>query len=133
MRRFPNGIGIHPEDISRYDLPTDRDREIVVQFGRYFGGKMSVREKLAFTGMDGGNPGDIERLARIREIVAGGCTLTELRDAAGLSLSRAAWLAGLAMDRLRDLEGGAEATDEERRKLCRAYAVDGWTALKVSP
>lgn len=129
MRKSRNGIDLHPDgNIGRYDIPTDRDREFMVQFGRYLCGRMSAREKAAFTGMDGGNPGDIERLARIREMERGNCTLAELRDAAELSLARASWITGLAMDRLRELEGGATATDEERGVLCLTYAVDGWIA-----
>lgn len=106
------------------------DREVIGQFGRYLRGEMSAREKAAFTGMDGGDADDLGRVARIMEVEKGNGTLAECRDAAGLSLGQAATVTGLSRERLRALEGGAEATDEERRTLCLAYAVDGWIAPK---
>lgn len=106
------------------------DRETVAQFGRYLRGEMSAREKAAFTGMDGSDPDDIGRVARIMEVERGNGTLAEARETAGLSVGQAAMVTGLAKDRLRELEGGAVATDEERRVLCLTYAVDGWIAPK---
>lgn len=106
------------------------DRETVAQFGRYLRGEMSAREKAAFTGMDGSDPDDIGRVARIMEVERGNGTLAEARETAGLSVGQAATVTGLAKDRLRELEGGAVATDEERRVLCLTYAVDGWIAPK---
>lgn len=99
----------------------------VEMFKRYLRGELTGRVRDAYEGRHSVDPADAAKVLRLIEITEGKGTLTEAREAAGLSIGQAATVLGWTRERVRELEAGAVATDAERRAMCLAYDVAGWS------